>query len=379
MAVDLFAAIDRSKVDVLPFLKGHVAFGYVDSSIHSRLGIVYEIGVDDCRKITKLFNGKEDKKIMKGDRVFVLSGCKVPQFKIKEFCRGIGAVMVSEIEDATIFVGNNRIYQEHEGYGTATIDSLSMIMDMTYGEAYSEKGMDDNFTGKIDGVLRQYYPDPVTTARFTKYLSATASYVSIGSVRQMFCITPYAARVAYEILSRSIPTITEESLFKQLPTAAVLDKHLCEQTIAMMRSSDEENHKVAHEILANSDYSNSDLYLFKIAKESFFQINSSRYKNVRLFVQESKLSAFYAYSEEGFLKHLMENGKLDKEAIEVLMPVIAADVKATLQRNRSSVFNIKLELRPDLAAILGEHSYDLELGLLPINTKQNDDDDDTSF
>lgn len=372
MAVDLFQTVDRAKVDVLPFIRGTFPFGYIEKDIN-RLGIVYEIDATDCKKMRSLFKGKQEKIIGKGDRVFVLSGCKIPQFKIKEFCRGVGAVMVNDIESATVFVGNDRIYQDADSsiYSSGELNSLSMIIDTTW---YTAKGADATIDLAEDDVLAQYYPDgKIKTIRYTKLLAARKNGPTTGSVRQMYCVTPYAAKVVYEILSRNVVTINEECLMKQLPPAAVLDKTLCDQVLKMMYSGDEENHKVAHEILANSDYSNSELYLYRIAKEKYSQISSSRYKNVRLFVEESQISRLYCLDEEDFLKELMSKNKLTKEAVEVLMPVIADGIENVLKQNKSSVFNIKLELRPELAAILGDHSYNTELGLLPLNQKQDED------
>lgn len=365
MAVDLFAKIDRSKVESLPFLKGNFPFGYVDTAYINRLGIAYEIGADDFRKMQSLFNGKQEKTIVKGDRVFVLSGCKIPQFKIKEFCRGIGAIMVNDIEDATIFVGNNRVHQSHQTYEAEPLNSLAMILDCSYLESDGPGNL------LLDEVTKDYYPDPtqIKYGRFTKLSSSRAQDCHTSSVRHMYCITPYTGRVVHAILSKGIVTINEDCLLKQLPAPVVLDKHLCDQVMRMMASTDEENHKVAHEILANCDYSNSELYLYKLAKFRYSQLSRSRYKNVRLFIKESDIVRLYGLDEEDFLKELMEKNKLTKEAVEELMPIIAKTIDDTLKANRSSVFNIKLELRPELAAVLGDHNYNTELGLLPLNMK----------
>lgn len=374
MAVDLYQTVDRTKVDALPFIKGTHAFGYVDTNYQNRIGMIYEIDATDCKKLKALFRGKEERVITKGDRVFVLSGCKIPQFKIKEFCRGVGAVMVSEIEDATVFVGNDRVFHDHDSYEADPLNSLSMIMDFIYSKAAGDIAE----VGEIDEVTLQYFPNKVDIreARYTKLMAARNGNLVTNTTRQMYGMTPFTARVTYEILSRKVVTINEECLMKQLPAAAVLNKNLCDQVMKMMASADEENHKVAHEILANSDYSDSLLYLYRIAKQDYRQIAGSRYKNVRLFVAETNIARLYNLSEEDFMKELMSKDKLTKEAVEELMPVIADGIQGILKNNKSSVFNIKLELRPELAAILGDHEYNTELGLLPLNSDKKDEEDD---
>ena len=361
MAVDLYQSVDRSKVDSLPFLKGSYPFGYIDSDNKNRLGVIFEIGPDDCKKMRALLKGKQERTIVKGDRVFVLSGCKVPRFKIKEFCRGLGAVMVNDIEDATVFVGNEKVYQEHDVNNCNTLDSRSMIMEMTYINAEDDTDLAKFCELEVDPVVKDYYKEPPVKARFTRMLSAYKSGSTIGGARNMLCITPYTARVVYSLLASQIVTINEDCLYKQLPTSSVLDKRLFEQTMAMMNSADEANRKVAHEILANSDHKDADLYLYQIAKKHYHEISSSKFKNIRLFTSESNLYQYYAYSDDEFLNHLTTSKKLSREALDLLLPTITKAAYQSVTNNKSSIFSIKLELRPDLAAILGDHEYNKEI------------------
>jgi hypothetical protein len=359
MAVDLFAAIDRSKVDKLPFLKkGAYPFGYVNSSDEGRLGIVYEVSADDALKLQKLLAGKEERTLVKGDRVFVLSGCKVPQFKIKEFLRGIGAVMVNDIEDATVMVGNTRVSQKFEdNYNVGYIDSLSMILDTVYTEVDGVKV--DNLI--VDDVVANYYPDLDEMggrARFNKAATGySANYRSSGSIRYMKCVVPYVGRIAYEILSRKMVTISDECLYKQLPGAVVLDSATTKSLISMMDSSDEENQKTAHEVLANCDYKNADLCLYTIARAHAYQINKSRFKNVKLFVEESELLKLGQTSEETYLRQLADDNKLTQEALDLLLPLVSKKVEARVNNVNSSVFTIKMELKPEFSNILGTHEF----------------------
>lgn len=369
MAVDLQASIDRTKIDSLPFLGGVYPFGYVNSKYENRLGVVYEIGVDDCRKITSLFKGKQEKILAKGDKVFVLSGCKIPQFKIKDYLRGIGATMVSDIEDATVFVGNSRVFQIHGTYDANPLDSLSMIMEIAYCNA-TRIEEDSSSTITADPVIKDY-ADGVNNARFTRLLASRNTNYETGGIRIMHCITPYTARVCYEILSRGVVTINEECLFKQLPTAAVLDKQLFTQVCSMLASPDLANHKLAHEVLANCDYSDSDFFLYQLAKKYYYNISDSRYKNVRLFVTESNLQKYYSYTEVDFLNHLTIKNKLTVEALNLLLPGITSAAYSDVKTNRSSIFKIKLELREDLAALLGDHDYNKEIEPTPLTDEQN--------
>jgi hypothetical protein len=372
MAVDLFASINRSKVDKLPFLKkGAYPFGYVDHRSIKRLGIIYEVSAEDALKLQKLLAGKEEKKLTKGDRVFVLSGCKVPQFKIKEYLRTIGAIMVNDIEDATVFVGNTRVTQKFEdNYNVGYIDSLSMILDTVYTDVEGVKI--DQFL--LDGVVADYYPDitEMGNSRFNKAATGySASYRTSSSIRYMKCVVPYVGRLAYEILSKKMVTINEECLLKQLPTAVKLDKETTQSLMSMMDSSDEENQRTAHEVLANCDWKYSDLCLYTIARGHCGQIQRSRFKNVKLFVEESKLYDLAITTEEEYLRKLADNDKLTQEALDLLLPLVAKKVEARVNGVNSSVFSIRMELKPEFANVLGEHKFNKEVK--PDNTIEQDE------
>lgn len=361
MAVELYASIDRSKVDKLPFFKGTYPFGYVDTNDEMRLGIVYEVDAASAEKLKKLLAGKEDRKLVQGDRVFVLSGCKIPQFKIKEYLRTIGAVMVNNIEDATVFVGNKRVSKKCSDYDYIRMDSTSMIIDTVYSNTDKKELEVDEF--KIDPVLNDYFPDlgKLKDVRLNKAACSNNSDAVTGSARYMQCITPYVARLAYEILSRKMITITEESLFNQLPYVAKLDKQLTEQLMMMMSSSDSDNHKTAHEILANSDWKDADLYLYTIAREHYYQLSSSRYKNIRLFREEARMAERSQMNEETFLREQLKQDKLTTEALELLLPLVADRVEQRVNAVNSSIFSIKIELKPEYENILGPHKFNKEV------------------
>lgn len=361
MAVELFDSINRSKVDKLPFLKtssggGAYPFGYKDIHNKGRLGIVYEVTAENKEKIKKLLSGKEDRQIQAKDRVFVLSGCKIPQFKIKEYLRGIGAVMVNEIEEATVFVGNNVISQNYGSSHYAYLNSTSMIIGTNYFTADTL----DHTDYELDPVLNDYYPDleELGSVRLNK-AAASAHKGQIGRERFMDCITPYVARVVYEILSRKIITINEDCLFKQLPGVVSLDKELTQSLMSMMESDDEETQKTAHEILANCDWKGkeAELYLYTIARGHYGQISRSRFKNVKLFLAESKLRDYWNTEEEVYLRKKADNDKLTVEMLDLILPLVAKKVESRVDHINSSVFTIKMELKPEFANLLGEHQF----------------------
>lgn len=357
MAVDLFQKIDRSKVDKLPFLKeGSFAFGYKDSAGVKRLGIAYEINAENYAKLKKLLKGKEEREIKEKDRVFVLSGCKIPQFKIKEFCRSKGAVFTNDIQNATVFIGNDRFHDEdHAHLRYQNLNSTSMLIHTSYIE-YSKMEPDEKY--EIEACVSDYYPDLDELGSIRVMPSATDSGSYGAKEGVMRCICPYIAAVTYEILSRKIPTISEDYFLSQIPGVAVLDKELYESLDSMFASTDEQNHETAREILANCDWKSNELYLYLLARDYYYLLARSRYKNIRLFVEESDLRTLYSYTESGYIEHREKEGTLTKEVLEALLPAISKELIRTINHGVASpIFDFKMELKPVYSKILESDKF----------------------
>ena len=352
MAVDLFQDVDRSKVDRLPFIKGTYPFGYITSNYIERLGIIYEVEEADARKLSKVLKGKDDKIIGKKDRVYVLPGCKVPQFKIKDFCKGIGAVFTGKVEDATVVVGNPKMEGEDWSHNSAYYtNSTSLLFYTLYSRT---NGWDDDL--EVDDVVKNYYPDSdkIEECRYNMACSYSNNENIRGGVpRLMYAVTPYAMKVIYEILSRKVPIITEDQLLEQMPTVTKLDKVMCEELLTMLNAG-ESDQKTAHEILANCDHKDSKFYLYRIARAHSSQFSRSRFKNIRLFYNEANIQNLAGTGEETFMEEARADGTLNKEILDALLPIVEKQVAHQLKHARSEIFEVKMTLIPEYSSILGE-------------------------
>lgn len=379
MAVYLYDKVDVEAIKKLPFIMGSFGFAYTDSEAgKTRLGVIHEVDSVNFEKLKNLIAGKEERKIGAKDRVFVLTGCKVPLFKIKEYVRQQKAVMTDDIADATIFVGNSRGTIELTDYTNINLNSLSMFIETPYvtneSSAYPERS--DKI--EIDPVYEQFFPKERNEVRFIKSASNKMSeYCDFKRVgwRRMCAVTPYVMHLTYHILSKKIPTISDTCLQNQLPAAAVLDAELCERLMAMYASTDEDNHKLANEVLANCDYSNAELYLYKISRHHFYKISNSRYKNVKLFINSSLLGRFTSMSEDSFIAECVNRGTISKEILDALVPVVLMKLSMMVSNWKSNVYNIKLELRPDFDQLLGEHSYNKTIEISKSEKNDNEDTD----
>src|SRR3972149_4721523 len=264
MAVHLFKKIKREEVDILPFISDKYLFGYVDNSNNSRMGVFYEMNEENHGRAERLLLGKSDYKITKGDRVFVLTGCKIPLYKIKDHLKKTGAVITGDISDSTVMIGNKRVSQFCIR-SQDCLDNYSMLLKLEVNRIPDELNELSNI--KIDDVVEQYPELVEKQIRGMNLFYRGKVYGNCLEIKIVFGITPYAANILYSILAKKIVTISDNFFAKSLPGVSVLDRDACDQIHRMLDSGNEENERVACEMLANCDYSDSELYLYKLSRD----------------------------------------------------------------------------------------------------------------
>ena len=93
-------------------------------------------------------------------------------------------------------------------------------------------------------------------------------------------------------------------------------------------------------------------------------------KNVKLFIKESEIGKFYFMDEETMVNYLHKNDKLNKEALDYLMPPISKSFERNLKNTASSIFQVKYEVRPEVVTIMGDQGYNKEIKMLPLDGEE---------
>src|SRR5688572_12267243 len=105
MNLNIFVPLNLEKISQLKFIEKTVPFMFVETGDGPVIfGAVHLVSSDTVYKLSDMFKGKDDVKINKGDKIYVFPGCKIPQFKIKEGLKELGAKFTSSWEEATIFL-----------------------------------------------------------------------------------------------------------------------------------------------------------------------------------------------------------------------------------------------------------------------------------
>ncbi len=340
MAYNSFIKISQEIIDQLPFLGEGYQYLFSDSQAKTYRGILYQMKDTEYKKACEKLLGKQEGEILPGDKVFVMSGCSIPQFKIKDYLKGKGATMTGDITECTKFIGN-KMSSCHVSYMGDT-KSSNLLMNVNH------PGMAQ---GEVSSIVTVECPNIIETEsslsvnlQDVRYNHLVSDEGLVGGLnnhsgKRQF-ITPLGAMIIYQSILRDIVIINDDHIFKDLEKVIALDEDSYQSLKSMLESKDADNHKVSADILANCDIEKSMFWLWKLARKHSYDVGKySQWKNIRLFMEKSNWYSLSGMNSEGFIKFMHTRGLLTAENFDVLIKDAAELYRGSLSTN---LFNMVL-------------------------------------
>ena len=210
----------------------------------------------------------------KGDTIYLLPGVNIPRMKLKDLALNLGIRVVRDPAKATV------VFSGKSSVGKVTTSNWYYFADANTILENVKKMCKD-----------QYYIDKLETA-----ISSTgAERVCSGwsDMRNTLCnenTTIYESQYFYGIepdyldtynAIQGKPIYCESELLTNIngDDSTVIDYEVYQQLKTMFQSSDDDNHVLAMEIMANSHYESSVLYLLMLISEFSGVISNTHTKN----------------------------------------------------------------------------------------------------
>lgn len=315
----------------------------------------------------------------KGDKLYFLSGVNIPRVKLKDLSLQHGTKTTKDIDDAThIFAGKNtkdKLISSHWYYSVDT----SFIKDII---ADPETQMDDYYRQNLETALEFYTEDKIivdystcSTLRNSEHPSIK-KYINTQSLRNSgiyYTVDDEYSDLFPKILSLDV--YHEDKLLKHIngDDAATIDDTMFHQISDMFKSSDEDNHVLAMEIMANCNYNDSLLYLEMLFEKHSNRMSNSRTKNhvnfKSLLSYLGKNKNYMNTDPDDIMKSLINKNFIDLDKINVIMKYYGEQIAA---RGGNDYFDVKsITLNKDYAKLL-DTNYVHEL--IPDFIPENDSD-----
>lgn len=295
----------------------------------------------------------------KGDKLYFLPGVNIPRVKLKDLSLQHGIKTVRDIDQAThVFVGKNtkdKIVNGH-WYYTINTSALRAILDDP------DLVMDDYYKENLNQALEFYTEDKI----IVDYHSASELRNSeLPFVKKYTAGVSRSSSVFYTVDDEykdlfpdilSIELYDESKLLKHIngDDAATIDETMYLQICDMFKSSDQDNHILAMEIMANCNYIDSLLYVEMLFENYAYQMSNCHTKNhvnfKSLLSFLGKKKAYMNTDIDHIVRSLINKGVFDIDKVNVIMKYYGEDIA---NRGGTDFFEVKsLTLSEEAAKLL---------------------------
>ena len=308
---------------------------------------------------------------MKGDKLYFLPGVNIPRIKLKDLATKFGIRTIRDINEATIIFGSSKTKDKMTG--SSWKYKIPTTLVQLFFETY-KNDMDDYQFSKIENALEFYTEEYIltdwSTARnFTdndlpqwNSYSAQPQYVDYHSKSRSSSEHVHEVNKDYIHLYDLIKgkeIIDESCLLDQLngDDAVIIDADMFTQLSTMFNSSDDDNHILAMEIMANSKYKESLLYIEMIFKNHAYTIGQSNTKNhvnfKSLLSYLGKSNRYIDTSLDDIMESLISKKVLTKDKVDILLENYGHEIN---NRGDSTYFKVQtITVNEDTLSLLNEN------------------------
>ena len=265
----------------------------------------------------------------KGDKLYFLAGVNIPRVKLKDLSLQHGIKTVRDIDQAThVFVGKNtkdKITNSGWYYTINTVALRAILAD-------PDLVMDDYYKENLNQALEFYTEEKIIVDYHSaselrnSELSFVKKYMN-GNLSRSSSVF-YTVDDEHKDLFPGIMSLDlydESKLLKHIngDDAATIDDTMFNQICDMFNSSDQDNHILAMEIMANCNYIDSLLYIEMLFEKYSYQMSNCHTKN---HVNFKSLLSFLG-KKKGYMntdiddvaRSLINKGVFSLDKVEVIM------------------------------------------------------------
>lgn len=308
---------------------------------------------------------------MKGDKLYFLPGVNIPRIKLKDLATKFGIRTVRDVSEANVIFGSSKTKDKMTGY-TWKYKIPTTIVQLFF-ETY-KNDMDDYQYSKLENALEFYTEEYIltdwSTARtFTdndlpqwNSYSQQPQFLSFNESRNTSSEHVHEVNKDYIHLYDLIKgkeIIDESCLLDQLngDDAVIIDADMFTQLSTMFNSSDDDNHILAMEIMANSKYKESLLYIEMIFKNHAYSIGNCHTKNhvnfKSLLSYLGKSNRYIDTSLDDIMDSLISKKVLTKDKVDILLENYGEEIK---NRGDSTYFKVQtITVNEDTLSLLNEN------------------------
>ena len=305
---------------------------------------------------------------VKGDKIYFLPAVNVPRIKFKNVCVEYGVKNIRDIEQANVIFGSKKSLYEmtdsHWKYKCPTKDFLAFF------ELVKDK-MDDYDIEKTETALEFYTNEFVAMDyQLAECIQNHMDHIDEYDLysHKMVIVKDQYKELFLNILDKEV--LDESSVINVLngEDATEIDKVMFEHISDMFNSSDTDNHVLAMEIMANSKYTESLIYLellFYKYSNAIYNTHTKNHVNFKSLISYlGKDKNYLNTSIDDVVNSLRDKDQLTPDKLDILLSYGAKDIQ---QRGDSQYFTVKtISVNPGLLSELNSnYTYSTQEDFVP--------------
>ena len=329
-------------------------------------------GLKDATSVYKHFTHPETNfKLNSKDKLYFLPGTNVPRAKLKDTFSKLKIVSTKDIDTTDKFIVSGNTYDKLFEFRYARFYKVSFIQKILkllekIGYPIDEYDL-ENFNESLENYESEYIicnnlyflTQSVIKNELSKILDATViekiNQINSSSWTSMTCLKKKDNYDLYEKIMSS-KLYSERTLLRDIngDDSVTINQEIYENLCEMLDSSDEDNHTVAAEIMANSDYESSISYILLLLHNHYYTLSltkGSKHVNFKSLLSFLNLSLNYGVTHQSCIKTLKDTNTLTEENIKNIFKFFVENHKI----NDTVLFNTPvLKLSPELSEHIGK-------------------------
>lgn len=309
---------------------------------------------DDSRDLLNIV--KEPYIPQKGDKIYFLPEVSVPRVKFKNVSIEYGIKTVRDVAQANVFFGCSK--SAHHMTDTKWAYKLPTTELKEFIELIEHR-LDGHTKAKIETAL-EFYDNDVVAINWTimNNIYGAMSNTTCSRYSERILTIDDDYKKEFEHL-QSLKIYDESSVIDILngEEATVIDKDMFEHIREMFKSSDTDNHVLAMEIMANSKYTESLIYLellFHNYANRIMNIHSKNHVNFKSLVSYLGKNMRSLYTDiDDIGDSLVNKGQFTVDKLEIVMEHLGQYIQ---NHGDQKYFTVKtITVHPDHIAQLGSN------------------------
>jgi hypothetical protein len=275
----------------------------------------------------------------KGDTIYLLPGVNIPRMKLKDLALNLGIRVVRDPAKATV------VFSGKSSVGKLTTSTWYYFADVnTILENVKKLCSDQYYIDKLDVAISSTGATRVCSGWSDMRNTLCNGDINIYESQYIYGIEPEYVDTYNAIQGK--PIYCESELITNIngDDSTVIDYDVYKQLKSMFESSDDDNHILAMEIMANSHYEKSVLYLLMLISDFSHKISNTHTKN---HVNFKSMLAYFNWiprnissqSADDIIKIIDGKGLLTLDMIKILYKEYTDDIHRNIAYDE--VFEIK--------------------------------------